>query len=63
MIGEDITFLTPYGLKKVVYADFTASGRLSRMVEAFMNSNVYPLYANTHSNSSWGPIQTSIYRE
>ncbi len=63
MIGEDITFLTPFGLKKVVYADFTASGRLSQMVEAFMNSNVYPLYANTHSNSSWGPIQTAIYRE
>ena len=63
MIGEDITFLTPFGLKKVVYADFTASGRLSSLVEAFMNSNVYPLYANTHSNSSWGPIQTAIYRE
>ena len=23
MIGEDITFLTPFGLKKVVYADFS----------------------------------------
>ena len=40
MIGEDITFLTPFGLKKVVYADFTASGRLSTFVESFMQSNV-----------------------
>ncbi len=40
MIGEDITFLTPFGLKKVVYADYTASGRLSTLVESFMQANV-----------------------
>ena len=32
LIGEDTTFPTPFGLKKIVYADYTASGRLSTLV-------------------------------
>jgi hypothetical protein len=33
-IGHDLTFRTPYGEQRLVYADWTASGRLYRPIEA-----------------------------
>ena len=33
-IGDDLTFRTPYGEQKLVYADWTASGRLYAPIEA-----------------------------
>ena len=33
IIGVDETFSGPYGEKKIIYADWTASGRLDRKIE------------------------------
>ena len=33
IIGQDQTFYSPYGEKKIIYTDWTASGRLYRPIE------------------------------
>ena len=61
MIGEDLTFLTPFGLKKIVYADFTASGRLSTLVESFLQANVSGYYSrSTRSMRTLTRIQAGV---
>lgn len=45
---------TPFGKKNIVYADFIGSGQPCPIIENHMINNVYPFYANTHSNASNG---------
>jgi selenocysteine lyase/cysteine desulfurase len=47
---------TPYGKRKLVYADYTASGLLFKPIEVFIQNNIYPYYANTHSNAFNGRL-------
>lgn len=51
-IGIDATFESPYGLQKVVYADWLASGRLYLPIEKRMTEVFGPFVANTHSETS-----------
>eukprot|EP01023_Acetabularia_acetabulum_P041020 TRINITY_DN39857_c0_g1_i1.p3 TRINITY_DN39857_c0_g1~~TRINITY_DN39857_c0_g1_i1.p3 ORF type:complete len:100 (+),score=12.01 TRINITY_DN39857_c0_g1_i1:260-559(+) len=44
----------------LVYADYTASGRLLQSVENFMQKVVYPVYANTHTDASYFGGKTAI---
>lgn len=37
LVGRDATIATPYGHRHLVYADYTASGRMLSFVEAYMN--------------------------
>ena len=53
----------PYGLRRVTYADYTASGRSLAPIEDYIRDAVLPLYANTHSESSGTGIQTTRFRE
>ena len=41
-----------YGMKTMVYADWTASGRASRAIEREVAMRVLPTYANTHTTTS-----------
>lgn len=45
---------TPFGWKKVLYADFIASGRPSPAIENAIIQNIYGKYSNTHSNAGNG---------
>jgi selenocysteine lyase/cysteine desulfurase len=61
-IGHDQTFVSPYGERRVVYADWTASGRLYRPIEDRLRDRFGPFVGNTHSESSvTGSAMTLAY--
>ena len=63
VIGEDHLMETPYGARRVTYADYTASGRALTFLEDFIREEVLPSYANTHTESSGTGLQTTRLRE
>ena len=63
VIGDDEAVVGPFGLRRVTYADYTASGRSLTFIEDFIRDAVLPLYANTHTESSGTGLQTTRFRE
>lgn len=63
VIGREAAIETPFGMKRMVYADYTASGRSLTFIEDFLRERVLPLYANTHTEASASGSQTTRLRE
>jgi selenocysteine lyase/cysteine desulfurase len=64
IIGVDQTFTSPYGKKSIIYADWTASGRLYRPIEEKISNELGPFVANTHTETSTtGAAMTLAYHE
>lgn len=63
LIGADEAVAGPFGLRRVTYADYTASGRSLSFIEDYLRDAVMPLYANTHTESSGTGLQTTRFRE
>ena len=63
VIGKDTAVDTPYGRRRVTYADYTASGRCLSFIEDYLRDQVLPLYANTHTETSGTGLQTTRFRE
>ncbi|MEY2634066.1 MAG: hypothetical protein RIS75_6 [Actinomycetota bacterium] len=63
VIGDDTVIETPFGSRRVTYADYTASGRALDFIEEFITDQVLPRYANTHTESSGTGLQTTRLRE
>jgi selenocysteine lyase/cysteine desulfurase len=63
VIGDDEAVAGPFGLRRVTYADYTASGRSLSFVEDYLREAVMPLYGNTHTESSGTGLQTTRFRE
>ena len=51
-IGRDQYFEGPFGKKKIIYADWTASGRLYSPIEELLQKEVFPFVANTHTETN-----------
>ncbi len=61
-IGHDLSYQSPCGIKKMVYADWIATGRLYKPIEDRMTNVVGPWVANTHSEASEsGTLMTKAY--
>lgn len=53
IIGINQTFVSPYGdIKKIIYADWTASGRSYLPIEKRMTEEILPFVANTHTDTN-----------
>ena len=64
IIGIDQTFQSPYGEQKLIYTDWTASGRLYRPIEEKLMNEFGPFVANTHTETSTsGAAMTLAYHE
>ncbi len=64
IIGIDQTFDTPFGKKPLVYADWTASGRLYGPIETRLQRHIMPFVGNTHTETSTtGSAMTHAYHE
>ncbi|MBE7442271.1 MAG: aminotransferase class V-fold PLP-dependent enzyme [Flavobacteriales bacterium] len=64
IIGIDKTFTSPFGEKKIIYTDWTASGRLYQPLEDVFIKNFYPFVANTHTETTQtGSSMTVAYHK
>ncbi len=62
VIGVDHDFETPYGKRKIVYADWTASGRLYKSIEDKILREIGPFVGNTHTGTTLtGKRMTDAY--
>ena len=62
IIGNDATFESPYGTKRILYADWIASGRLYEPIEKKLQTQFGPYVANTHTETTTtGTLMTKAY--
>ncbi|MEO0641451.1 MAG: aminotransferase class V-fold PLP-dependent enzyme [Bacteroidota bacterium] len=64
IIGQGQKFNSPYGPQQILYADWTASGRLYRPIEEKLINEFGPFVANTHTETNvTGTAMTMAYHE
>jgi len=64
IVGQGTTFVSPYGKKEIIYADWTASGRLYKPIEEKISRQIGPFVANTHTEITFtGSTITTAYRK
>lgn len=64
IVGIDQEFDSPFGRKKIIYTDWTASGRLYAEIEEKMLKDFGPFVANTHTETSvTGTAMTKAYHK
>ncbi len=64
IVGQYAELEGPFGRKRILYADWIASGRLYRPIEEKMLHEIGPMVANTHTETSYtGSIMTKAYHQ
>ena len=53
LIGKDTMIPTPFGSRRLTYADYVASGRALGFLEKHLHDQVLTTYANTHTEDSF----------
>lgn len=62
IIGNNTAFESPYGTRRILYADWIASGRLYEPIEKKLQSEFGPYVANTHTETTLtGTLMTRAY--
>ncbi|MCB0556312.1 MAG: aminotransferase class V-fold PLP-dependent enzyme [Phaeodactylibacter sp.] len=62
IIGYNQYFETPFGPRRILYADWTASGRLYEPIERILSEQVAPFVGNTHTETTvTGSSMTMAY--
>ncbi|XP_057495737.1 uncharacterized protein LOC130780745 [Actinidia eriantha] len=59
IIGGDMEFDSPFGKRRLTYADHTASGRGLQFLEDYIMNNVLPFYGNSHTSDSYVGYKTT----
>jgi selenocysteine lyase/cysteine desulfurase len=63
IVGIDQEIETPFGIKKIVYADWTASGRIYGTIENRLKKDIFPFVGNTHTETTeTGSTMTYAYK-
>jgi selenocysteine lyase/cysteine desulfurase len=63
IVGQDAEFESPYGTRRIIYADWIASGRLYAPIEAKILGQIGPFVANTHTETTMtGTLMTKAYQ-
>ena len=60
-LGRDLHSQTAFGLRPLVYADYTASGRALTFVEDYVRDAILPTYGNTHTSTTKTGRQSSDF--
>jgi len=64
IVGQDQKFRSPYGEKRIIYTDWTASGRLYGPIEEKLINDFGPFVANTHTETTVsGTAMTKAYHK
>ncbi|OWP85619.1 selenocysteine lyase [Flavobacterium covae] len=64
IVGINQEFDSPFGIKKIIYTDWTASGRLYRPIEEKILKDFGPFVANTHTETTVsGTAMTIAYHQ
>lgn len=59
LIGKQALLETPFGSRRLTYADYVASGRPLAYIETLLQERVMPYYANTHTEDSFTGAHTT----
>ncbi|CAL8135090.1 unnamed protein product [Orchesella dallaii] len=63
VIGAHQEFFGPFGKRRCIYMDYTASGKSVSTIENFISEHILPNYANTHTTTTRTSLQTTLFRD
>jgi len=64
IIGNELEYKTHFGIQKMIYADWVASGRLYKSIEKRISETIGPWVANTHTETcESGQMMTKAYHK
>ena len=61
VVGRDTTFVSPFGIRKIVYCDFVASGRSLKFIENYVTAEILPTLSDGHTMTTVTGLQTALY--